>query len=201
MKDISFYNDPEKKAEMLALAKHHQKFDAFIQSIWQSKEKIEGNIHAGCQHGCLSQGQRLSLEEEDNPRLATNRLWVNSLWWCYITECIFEGLPKDQAKLFPVQSIGALPIGIDMNIYISEWNKIILTDQLRFVKKGSEQETAIKTCINLFDVPFDKIDKAAARVAEWAARAAARVAEWAAEGAEWEDYYIFMRNEFLSLFK
>ena len=189
----TFNNDSNLKEELIAKLKHHQELDTFIQGQWLDTEsgKVEGNGFKGCFYGC-------TMQTSENPLQKFSEKYSIERWFTDITEKIFEGLPSNEANMFPLQCIEALPVGVDLNIIKSKWNIVVLTDQLRFVYVNSEQEKAIKQCISLFEVPFNEITRSAAesaaRSAEsaaWSARSAAESAEsaesaaWSARSAAW----------------
>ncbi|MEM1337291.1 MAG: hypothetical protein AAGF96_06050 [Bacteroidota bacterium] len=169
----TFNNDPKLKSELINQLDHHQKLDAFIQGQWLTSKKIEGNGFKGCFYGC-------TMQTEDEPIQKFSDKYNIDLWYCHLTEKIFENLPKGEFEKFPKESIDILPIGVDLNKMKSVYFQLLLKDQLRFCEGNEKCEKAIKKCIELFDVPFNEITKSAAESAESAARSAARSAAWSA---------------------
>ncbi|MFB3057361.1 MAG: hypothetical protein ACE1ZQ_09405, partial [Ignavibacteriaceae bacterium] len=143
----TFNNSKELKSELIEKLKHHQDLDTFLQGQWLTDEKVEGNGFKGCFYGC-------TMQTSVDAILKFSNKYSVDLWFCMLTENIFEGLPVEESKTFPLECIQALPVGLDINKIKSEWNTIVLKDQLKFVEKGSEQEKAINQCIDLFKVPF-----------------------------------------------
>ena len=150
----------QKKAEVVAIAKQHQEADRFMQGAWiqESQGKDDQGLYKGCFHGCFTQTDnntlRTASEENNIP-----------LWIIYVSECIFEGLEEHEALTFPLEFYEAMPCDNDLDKVWREWNKAVLSDQLRFVEDGSPQELAIKQCIYLFDM--DVITESAARSAHF----------------------------------
>ena len=177
---LTFNNNPELKKELIETLKHHRELDAYIQGQWLdvNSGKIEGNGFRGCFYGC-------TMQTAEEPILKFSEKYFIDLGIVSISEKIFEGLPIDQAKLFPLDLMQAVQVGVDLNIIKSKWNTILLTDQLRFVGKGSEQEKAINLVISLFDRPFNEIVESAAESAAWSAESAAESAAIAARSAAW----------------
>ena len=173
---LTFNNDLELKKELIEILKHHRELDAYIQGQWLDVDsgKIEGNGFRGCFYGC-------TMQTAEEPILKFSEKYFIDLGIVSISEKIFEGLPINQAKLFPLDLIEAIPVGLDLNIVKSKWNVVLLTDQLRFVGEGSEQEKAIKQVISLFDKPFNEIEESAARSAARSAAESAESAAWSAE--------------------
>ena len=153
----------EEKNELLSQLKYHQDLDAFVQGQWLLNEKLENNDFKGCFYGC-------TMQTNDNPILKFSEKYDIDLWYCYLTEKIFEGLPDGQYRQFPYRSIEILPLNFDFNIVKSQFHKAILLKQLDWVKDEKIREVLIKTA-KLFEVPFNEISKSAAElVAQSAAR-------------------------------
>lgn len=157
----SFNNKNSTKQELLKKLKHHQDFDAFIQGIWLSDQKIDGNVFKGCFYGCTMQSK------EENSVKEFSKQYNIDLWYCHVTEKIFEGLPNDQYQKFPYDSIEIIPVGFDLNTIKSKFFQNILKKQLEWVT-NEKVIFAINKCIELFDIPFDHIsdDEASTAVSE-----------------------------------
>jgi len=191
----AFFGDENLKNELLKNLKHHQEIDAFIQGQWLQDEKIEGNGFKGCFYGCTTQTNK-------NPREKFSEKYGIDLWYCYLTERIFEGLPKGEFESFPYDSINIIPLNFDFNRIKSDYFKAILLKQLDFVTDENVRNVLISTA-ELFNVPFNEVSKPAAwsaaesaesaarsawlaaRPAESAAMAAAESAAWSAGSAAW----------------
>ena len=183
---LTFNNDKKLKSSLLKKLKHHQKLDTFVQGSWLKLEegKVEGNGFRGCFYGC-------TMQTNSNAMGKFSEKYHIDRWFTDITEKIFEGLEISKAKKFPVEIIKSLPVGLDLDSIKSEFHKLILVDQLKYVEKDSDQYKAINQCIELFSVPFNEITWSAAESAEsaaesaaWtAARSAARSAAWSARSA------------------
>ena len=173
----------EEKNELLSQLKYHQDLDAFVQGQWLLNEKLENNDFKGCFYGC-------TMQTNDNPIFKFSEKYDIDLWYCYLTEKIFEGLPDGQYRQFPYRSIEILPLNFDFNIVKSQFHKAILLKQLDWVKDEKIREVLIKTA-KLFEVPFNEVSKSAAELvaqsaawsAESAAQSAAQSAEWSAQSA------------------
>ena len=188
----------EEKNELLHQLKYHQDLDAFVQGQWLLNEKLENNDFKGCFYGC-------TMQTNDNPILKFSEKYDIDLWYCYLTEKIFEGLPDGQYRQFPYRSIEILPLNFDFNIVKSQFHKAILLKQLDWVKDEKIREVLIKTA-KLFEVPFNEISKSAAEsvaqsAAQSAARSAAWSAAWSAQSAAQsaarsaaENHYVWMRD-------
>jgi len=171
----TFNNKKRTKTALLKKLKHHQDLDTFIQGNWLTDEKVEGNGFKGCFYGC-------TMQTEDSPIEKFSEKYDIDLWYCYLTEKLFEGLPDGEYQTFPYQSIDLLPVGLDINKIKSKFHYALLMDekfgQVNYCQGDKKCEDAIKQCAELFKVDFDKIDKSAAESAEsaaWSARSARSV--------------------------
>ena len=186
MEKKDFYRtfSQEKKDEVLAIALSHMEHDRFVQGSWIDRRDNTEGLFRGCFFGCMTQTDVKTLTE-------ANKILEIPLWLICVSEKIFEGLPVSAAVKFPYDLIEAIKPEHDSEISWKSWNISLLTDQLRFVKEGSQQHMAILSCVDLFKM--DEISKSAAGSAAeaWersAAESAARSAVWsawsAAESAE-----------------
>ena len=195
----AFFENQELKQKLVTELEHHQKLDAFIQGTWITSEKIENNGFKGCFYGC-------TMQSEENPLEEFSEKYNIDLWYVYLTEKIFEGLPDGEYQKFPIEAIKVIPLGFDFNKIKSRFHQEILKDQLRFCDGNKKCIDAIQDCINLFSVDYSDITwsaarsaaESAARSAAWsawsAARSAAESAAWsAAESAEL-NYYVFIKD-------
>jgi hypothetical protein len=173
------FKNEEQKQKLLTQLKYHQDLDAFVQGKWLDK-KIEGNGFKGCFYGC-------TMQTEEEPREKFSEKYQIDLWYCYLTEKIFECLPKGEFEKFPYESIEIIPAGFDFNKAKSRFFWLVLEDQKRFSDGNQNVLDSIIQCQKLFEVDFDKINSSAARSAaesaESAAWSAARSAESAARSA------------------
>ena len=200
------------KKKFLAEAKRHRKADRFIQGQWIEEGKDEKGMHRGSFFTCMMQ------TDEDILSSAVDQMKLPA-WLIHVSEKIFEGLPKEEAKEFPVQLLEAIPVKADMTQVWKDWNYAILMDEERGQYKycgGNQQcEDAVKQCAELFRA--DTTSEAAARSAWSAAESAARSARsawsariaaesawsaaWSAESARTAEgtHYQWMRDTLIGL--
>ena len=177
----TFYGEPELKASLIQKTLQHQEADSYIRGKWLSNEKTSKGFK-GCWLGCMTQSDDRTIEK-------ASKQYGLPLWYVSVGENIYENLPENEWLDFPLQSIEVLPVGVDLNAACSMFFKRLLEDQLRFCEKGSKTESAIKQCIELFNVPFDEISLSEAQSAQaaaqsaWLAESAGAAAESAAESA------------------
>jgi hypothetical protein len=172
----AFNNKKALKKELIAQLKHHQKLDTFIQGTWITGDPVPGNGKKGCFYGC-------TMQTEDEPREKFSQKYDIDLWYCFLTERLFEGLPDGEFQKFPVESIEIIPVGFDFDKIKSPFFKANLLKQLEWVKDKGVRKV-IMECAALFDTPFGQINEEAAESAESAARSA-RSAAWSAAESAW----------------
>jgi len=176
----TFNGDKKLKAELVKELKHHQKLDAFIQGSWLTKENSDESNFKGCFYGC-------TMQSEDNPIQKFSDKYNIDLWFCHLTEKLFEGLPNREYQDFPLKSIQLLPIGLDLNKLKSKFHYALLMDekmgQINYCGDNEKCRKAIIQCAELFKVNFDKIDESAAGSARSAAESAAESAAGSARSA------------------
>jgi hypothetical protein len=170
----------QKKDEALSIAKRHQEMDMFVQGRWLQEDKVDG-LFKGCYFGCMTQTSDNTLDN------AVKTLEMPH-WIVWVGEKIFEGLPEEESKFFPVQLINAIPVNMDTEKMWKSWNIALLTDQFKFVNKGSAQHKAIQGVIDLYkcdsiDESADSADSAESARLAWSAASAWSAAADSAESA------------------
>jgi len=132
----------ELKQHWIDVMQAHQDADRLIQGEWLNTdaEFYEGEeFHRGCFFDCAIQTDEDALER------AVEAMQLPA-WLVYLAKKIYEGLPKDEALLFPVQLLKAVPTDTD----ISEVRHRIAVKRLepRLQKSnGNDVNNAIKQVI------------------------------------------------------
>ena len=193
------------KARFVKEAKMHQEADRFIQGNWLNRQI--GDYKSGCFYGCMTQTKENTLSK------ACEVMHLPE-WLVYVSEKIFEGLPKEEAIKFPLELLEAIPVGMDSDKAYKSFMYQLLMDkdkgQINFTKKGSAQYKAIKQCSDLFlmDEITASAALSAARSAESAARSAAwsaGITAWSAASAAWSaeslNYYSWMKDLLIKIVK
>ncbi len=180
---LAFHGDPTVKAKYLDRVKAHQLADEITQGFYWENGK-------GCAVGCTIHGGEHRRYETE--------LGIPE-WLAYLEDGLFEALPNEKAKEFPLRFLEAIPVGADLEIVYYKFCHWLLTDPehgvLRLMPREAEPEVhdVIVRVAMLHeraiagDMP-EEGDWAAARAAAWdaawaAARAAARAAAWDAAWA------------------
>lgn len=139
------------KNELLAKLNRHQELDEFIKGRWLSYETGKSGNFKGCFYGCTMQSAKKPIEK-------FSEKYDIDLWYCFVTETIYEWLPYGEYQQFPYQSIKILPLNFDFNKIKAPFHKALLLKQLEWVTNEDVRQVLIKTA-KLFDMPFDKISK------------------------------------------
>jgi len=157
------------KAKWLKKAQAHQKADRFAQGEWLRTNG--GKLHRGCFFGCMMQ------KSDDVLDTAVKEMNLPA-WIVFVGEKIFEGLPEEEAVLFPVQLLEAIQTTQDTEPIWKKWHYTILMDkkhgQYKYCGEDKECKKAVKMCAELF--LLDEIDEAAAYSAAYSAAISARSA-------------------------
>tara|TARA_R110002012_G_scaffold318308_1_gene536357 strand:+ start:13699 stop:14310 length:612 start_codon:yes stop_codon:yes gene_type:complete len=123
----------ELKQHWVDVMQAHQDADRLIQGSWWSHQK-------GCFFGC-------AMQTDDEPLKKAIAEMQLPAWLVHLSEKIFEGLPKENALLFPVQLLKAIPTETD----ISEVEHIIAVKRLEplvIESNGDEVNNAIQQVID-----------------------------------------------------
>jgi hypothetical protein len=177
---LSFHNDQEVKDKYLSRVINHRIEDNIIQGIGWEKGK-------GCAVGC-------TLENYSHDRYPIE-LGLPK-WLARLEDSIFEGLPDEEAKLWPEKFLSSIPVGVDVEIVkhqlaILRMNRLIKIQNNLLINNPSLKEV-IKEVISSIEVVKRchecEINKTCCdwSVARSAAKSAARSAEREADSAAWE---------------
>ena len=161
--------DKETADKWIAEMEEHQRLDEYAQGDW-----FDTDTRVGCFYGCNMQTSERALEKA----IVSMKL---PPWLVYLSEKIFEGLPSEEAKTFPVRLIKAIPINTDIE---SVRHKLAISrlSKLKDNCNNDEVNSAIDMVISCHRSPLNS-DWSAAESAAWSA---AESAAWsAAESAAW----------------
>ena len=86
--------------EPLKTMQQHAEADRFVQGSWLGR-KDDHALFRGCFFGCAAQSNEHPIE-------TICEQWDMPLWLGHLSETIFENLPTDEAKKWPVQLLEAL---------------------------------------------------------------------------------------------
>jgi hypothetical protein len=161
----AFHNDPAIKAALVAQLEAHYAADEIIKGTYWEGGK-------GCAVGCCVHSGDHSLFESRYripEKIAA------------LMDGIFEGLPNDSAKAFPLAVIKAIPVGADLSRVINHFLEWLLIDP----EHGVARFNAAPSILAVAALHRRIIDGGAVQTEEWAAARDAARAEAAARDADW----------------
>jgi len=130
---ISFHGKQEIKDFHLARLEAHRKADEIIKGTYWEKGK-------GCAMGCTVHSDNHSDYETE---LGISRILAR------LEDRIFEGMPNEDAKSFPIHFLSAIPVGVDLN---PVWRKFLiwlLVDEKEGVIKHAKSDQSKKSIIDV----------------------------------------------------
>ncbi len=171
----AFHNDPKIKEKYLNRVTAHEKADEIVQGIYWENDR-------GCAVGC-------TLHSADHSAYETE-LGIPK-WLARVEDTLFEGMPIDDAKLWPRKFLEVIPVGVDLEQVKAPFLIYVLNSALESFdnKKHPDCTKAITTVIKLYESGETDLDKFAAAdaadaaYAAYAADAAADAAYAAADAA------------------
>jgi hypothetical protein len=170
---MSFFGSQCLRDAVVERVREHQRLDQIAQSIYWDGSK-------GCAIGCvLHSGEHLAFEQQ---------LGL-PVFLAYMDEHIFEKLPLEEAKAWPLRFIEAVPVGVDLELVFPRFMHWLLSDP-DGVRQYADARTVpiMDTIVAMYarrieGIPFDVAAARAAAGAAWDAAGAAAGAAWAAAGA------------------
>ena len=179
---MSFFGSQCLRDAVVERVREHQRLDQIAQQVYWDGSK-------GCAIGCvLHSGNHLAFEQQ---------LGL-PVFLAYMDEHIFEKLPLEEAKGWPLRFIEAVPVGVDLELVSPRFMHWLLSDP-DGVRQYADARTVpiMDTLVAMYarrieGIPFDvaaawaaRAARAAAGAARAAAGEAAREAAWAARAAAW----------------
>jgi hypothetical protein len=180
---LTFFNDPQLKAALLARLEGHRLADEIVQREYWDYSK-------GCFIGCAIHGDDV---------LKFEREFGLSVYVARLGEYFFEALPLEKAKTLPVEIIESVPVGVDSSLVWSHFWHWLVTDTkhglLRLPLKSNIVDLLKR--VDALYATWPHVDERAAGAAgaagaAWEAAGAARAA-W----AENKDILLIQYNAFL----
>ena len=174
---LTFFNDPQLKAALLARLEGHRLADEIVQREYWDYSK-------GCFIGCAIHGDDV---------LKFEREFGLSVYVARLGEYFFEALPLEKAKTLPVEIIESVPVGVDSSLVWSHFWHWLVTDTkhglLRLPLKSNIVDLLKR--VDALYATWPHVDERAAGAA-WEAARAARAAR-----AENKDILLIQYNAFL----
>ena len=161
---LAYHNNPKLKQDILQQLQIHHDADEIIKGVYWENGK-------GCAVGCTL--------HSDNHQEYETRFGIPKIL-AHLEDAIFEGLPNDLAKTWPINFMSAIPIGADLSHVWRDFAVWLLIDPVDGVIKhtnpGTEAYEVILRVANLYQHGYtaqQMIDAAAAAYAAYAAAYAA----------------------------
>lgn len=155
---IAFHNKKEVKAEYLARVKAHQKADEIVKGQYWKGGK-------GCAVGCTIHGSSHAKYETE--------LGI-PMTLAYLEDRIFENLPNDKAKKWPLKFLNAVKPGADLSLVTAKFMVWLLEDEVSQHFDAVKFPDVAKVSAKVIELYKKKIAGEKVSDAEWqeAARAA-----------------------------
>jgi hypothetical protein len=172
---LSFFGEPCLKQAVVARVKEHQRLDQIIQRTYWDGTR-------GCAIGCvLHSGDHMAYETQ---------LGL-PVFLAYMDEHIFERLPLEEAKGWPLRFIEAVPVGVDLELVFPRFMHWLLSDPHGMRESADARTLRILDDLTtlyarrIHGLPFDQASARSAWASAGAAEASARAAwaAWASAGA------------------
>ena len=112
----AYHGDPKLKAKVMRQVRTHRRLDQIIQGqYWDAEEK------KGCAVGCLLHDPEGGHEQYE-PEFGIPELLA------HLEDGIFEALPVEVAKDWPVRFLNAIPVGADLSTVWPRYAIWLMTD-------------------------------------------------------------------------
>lgn len=190
----TFTNTVATKGQLLENIKNHMEADAFIKGIyWNDASK------KGCAVGCSI----VDFGGEPANHTEYERLFGIPTEIARLEDAIFEGLPLEDSKLWPLRFTNAVPVGVDLHDVFRRFKLAILEKHLVYNREKHPQVArVVDEVIELLRENLPQTDSRwnAARDKAWnAADSMVESVEWnaaesAAESAAWCAAWCASRN-------
>ena len=176
---ISYKNNPNLKTLILDEVVNHRKEDQIIQGTYGR----ENGKWRGCAVGCSIHSMNLKLGKKyktDDHTAYETELGIPE-WLARLEDTIFEGLPLEEAKLWPEQFLKAVPVGANLEPVKWKFCAFILKENIEQVLKLEISDELKKQVVDAVRGVLALHEKAI-ETGEWD-ESAAESAESAAESA------------------
>lgn len=165
---LSFHNDPKIKQKYLDRVIAHKKADELIKGTYWENGK-------GCAVGC-------TIHSSDHSKYKTE-LGIPE-WLARLEDIIFEGLPNDKSKDWPIRFLSAIEPGKDLDQIKTSFIIIALESCLKSLEKNvfdmdkypdvaSSIEQSKLVVVEMIRCHKEGVDLSAAEFAAWSAESAA----------------------------
>ena len=111
---LSYNNDPQLKKDFLREIRKHAKADQIEQGTYGHQNGTWKGCAVACSLRSLAilNGEELVTEYDEHEEYE-EKLGIPE-WLARLEDAIFEGLPKEDAKKWPLQFSNAIPVGVNL---------------------------------------------------------------------------------------
>lgn len=171
---LSYHNDPQLKKDILSEMKIHEKQDDLIKGSYSEKN---GNFK-GCAVGCgvesLNLKRGFSIKHNDHAGYA-KALGIPE-WLAILEDNLFENLPENKSKKFPVNFLDAIPIGVNLEPIKWKFCAFLMKENIDRVLTLEISDELKSEVVNSIRSVL-KVHEDALKSGEWDRSAAASAAE------------------------
>ena len=129
---LTFTNCKHTKAELLASLRRHAELDQIVQGVYWTNGK-------GCAVGCSIRD--FAPGEESKHGLYETLFGIEEEM-AQLEDNIFEYLPADLAKTWPIRFTEAIPEGVSLTVPLAKFKVFLLTEVCKFDKLANPQVAA-----------------------------------------------------------
>src|SRR3990167_1849395 len=125
----AFHNDVKIKEKYVQRVQQHKEADEIVQGRYWENGK-------GCAVGCTLEenNSKLNIHERMEQDLGIPRAL------CLLEDYLFEGLPKNKAKDFPLQFLQSIKVGSDLSKVVNLFKIEILNRNIKVQQKNKSTE-------------------------------------------------------------
>jgi len=173
---VAYLGDPDLKARVLAGLEAHRAADEIVQGVYWENGR-------GCAVGCVLHDLNPRRPASDHTRFEDELGIPEQLAW--LIDGIFEALPAEHAKDWPLRVMAAIPVGADLSGVWDRFASWMLHD---LADAGHDPDGVVSRMAGLFDRAISGDEPGES---EWhrAADAAADARVFRAAWAAWDAWY------------
>jgi len=199
--ELTYKSDPKLKTMFVKEMELHRKADDFLKGTYGT---MRGKKWKGCAVGCgvKSLNQKLGKKySTSNHKAYETELGIPE-WLARLEDTIFEGLPLEDSKKWPVQFSKAIPVGKDVTKVKWQFCVYLLKENIERVLELDISDELKEQVIKSIQGSL-KVNEDALNTGEWdeSARSAAESAAESAARSAKEKTYIKHSKELLKLLK
>ena len=179
---LTYKNDPKFKEQFTPIVTQHRKDDMVLQGTYGTQ-----NGHwKGCAVACslrsldILNGKEPKTEYTSHSRFEKDGLWPE--WLAHLEDRIFEGLPQEEALLWPEKVAKAVPVGVDLTRVKWQFSAFLLKENIERVLSLDISDTLKEQVVSAIRQVL-AVHTSAIRTGEWDESAAS--AAWSAASAAW----------------